>query len=77
MGSAGEQPATSLDNRSKRCELCRCGKDEFNPGAQLFFTPLVQAMRLMIHLGETVPDGAGDMAYHISAGEPHNDSAHQ
>ncbi|CAL5218914.1 g660 [Coccomyxa viridis] len=45
-----------------------CGRDEFNPRAQLFFTPLVQAMRLMIHLGETVPEGADELAYHISAG---------
>ena len=50
-----------------RC--CRCAKDEFNPKAQLFLTPLVQAMRLMIHLGETVPEGAAELAYHISAGE--------
>ena len=49
---------------------CRCAKDEFNPKAQLFLTPLVQAMRLMIHLGETVPEGADELAYHISAGEP-------
>ena len=62
------------DDRPPRHALCarlscRCGKDEFNPRAQLFFTPLVQAMRLMIHLGETVPDGADELAYHISAGK--------
>lgn len=37
---------------------CRCAKDEFNPRGQLFFTPLVQAMRVLIHLGETVPESA-------------------
>ena len=49
---------------------CRCARDEFNPKAQLFLTPLVQAMRLMIHLRETVPEGADELAYHISAGVP-------
>ena len=43
---------------SKGPLCCRCAKDEFNPKAQLFLTPLVQAMRVMIHLGETVPEGA-------------------
>lgn len=47
----------------------RCAKDEFNPRAQLFFTPLVQAMRMIIHLGETVPEAFNDDAavYRISA----------
>ncbi len=48
--------------------LGRCGKDEFNPRGQLFFTPLVQAMRMIIHLGETVPEATDQLVYHISAG---------
>jgi hypothetical protein len=36
---------------------CRCGKDEFNIRGQLFFKPLIQAMRMLIHLGELVPEG--------------------
>ena len=46
----------------------RCGSSEFSPGGQLFFTPLVQALRTMLHLGETVPEGYAGSAYHISAG---------
>ncbi len=46
----------------------RCGASEFSPGGQLFFTPLVQALRTMLHLGETVPEGYAGAAFHISAG---------
>ena len=35
--------------------LCRCRNDEFNPHGQLFFTPLIQAMRMIVHFGETLP----------------------
>ena len=51
-----------------RCvRSCRCGGTEFNANGQLFFQPLLQAMRIMIHFGETVPDNLGP-AYHLSAG---------
>lgn len=49
------------------CQQRRCAKDEFNPRGQLFFTPLVQAMRMIIHLGETVPDTVANVVFRISA----------
>lgn len=36
--------------------MCRCKSTEFNPHGQLFFTPLVQAMRMIVHFGETLPE---------------------
>lgn len=48
--------------------MSRCARDEFSPGGQLFFTPLAQALRMMLHLGETAPDGYVGSAYHIGAG---------
>lgn len=46
---------------------CRCKDNEFNANGQLFFQPLLQAMRTMIHLGETLPDTV-QHPYHVSAG---------
>ena len=34
----------------------RCQANEFNERGQLFMTPLIQAMRTIVHLGETVPE---------------------
>lgn len=48
-------------------DLYRCQKTEFNPNGQLFFQPMLQAMRVMIHLGETLPDDIKD-AYQLSGG---------
>lgn len=45
---------------------CRCKSDEFNANGQLFFQPLLQAMRTMIHLGETLPDSMTN-SFQISA----------
>lgn len=45
----------------------RCKDDEFNENGQLFFQPLLQAMRIMIHFGETMPDSMTDF-YQISPG---------
>ena len=36
--------------------ICRCKSTEFNPHGQLFFNPLVQAMRMIVHFGETLPE---------------------
>ena len=36
--------------------LHRCKPTEFNPNGQLFFNPLVQAMRMIVHFGETLPE---------------------
>ena len=41
---------------AKICMMCRCKSNEFNPHGQLFFTPLVQAMRMIVHFGETLPE---------------------
>ena len=62
-----------VDKKPCSVGLCRCARDEFNPRGQLFFTPLIQAMRMIIHLGETVPetlnpDGSPTAVYRISAG---------
>ena len=38
-----------------RC-LHRCKSTEFNPNGQLFFNPLVQSMRMIVHFGETLPE---------------------
>lgn len=46
---------------------CRCKDNEFNANGQLFFQPLLQAMRIMIHFGETMPDSMTDF-YQISGG---------
>ncbi len=34
----------------------RCQASEFSERGQLFMTPLIQAMRTIVHLGETVPE---------------------
>lgn len=41
---------------SKCVSLGRCKSTEFNPNGQLFFTSLVQAMRMIVHFGETLPE---------------------
>lgn len=41
---------------AKVCALNRCKPTEFNPNGQLFFNPLVQAMRMIVHFGETLPE---------------------
>lgn len=46
---------------------CRCKSTEFNANGQLFFQPLLQAMRIMMHFGETLPDSV-TASYQISAG---------
>ena len=46
---------------------CRCKADEFNEYGQLFFNPLIQAMRMIVHFGETLPAGTVD-PYHLSGG---------
>ncbi|KAL3138646.1 hypothetical protein ABBQ32_006406 [Trebouxia sp. C0010 RCD-2024] len=33
-----------------------CKSTEFNPNGQLFFNPLVQSMRMIVHFGETLPE---------------------
>ena len=45
----------------------RCAADEFNEYGQLFFNPLIQAMRMIVHFGETLPEGTPG-AYGFSAG---------
>lgn len=44
----------------------RCNSTEFNANGQLFFQPLLQAMRIMVNFGETLPDSSTD-SYQISA----------
>lgn len=34
----------------------RCNSTQFNPHGQLFFNPLVQSMRMIVHFGETLPE---------------------
>ena len=34
----------------------RCQASEFSERGQLFMTPLIQALRTIVHLGETVPE---------------------
>ena len=36
--------------------LYRCNSTQFNPHGQLFFNPLVQSMRMIVHFGETLPE---------------------
>ncbi|KAK9808763.1 hypothetical protein WJX72_003174 [[Myrmecia] bisecta] len=44
-----------------------CKDGEYNRNGQLFFTPLIQAMRMIIHFGETMP---GDMDPKANLGQP-------
>ena len=42
----------------------RCKADEFSTGGQLFFTPFIASLRLLIHFGETMPASVPN-PYHI------------
>ncbi|DBA70944.1 TPA: hypothetical protein ACH3X2_011387 [Trebouxia sp. C0005] len=33
-----------------------CNSTQFNPHGQLFFNPLIQSMRMIVHFGETLPE---------------------
>ena len=59
------QKSSAAKDSVKTPLLCRCKKSEFNAHGQLFFQPMLQAMRTMIHLGETLPDDIKN-AYQLS-----------
>ncbi|KAK9843640.1 hypothetical protein WJX81_000756 [Elliptochloris bilobata] len=44
-----------------------CQASEFSERGQLFHTPLIQALRTVMHLGETVPEAEQSKDFHISA----------
>lgn len=48
------------------CLMARCNSTEFNANGQLFFQPLLQAMRIMANFGETLPDSSTE-SYQLPA----------
>ncbi len=62
VGSNGQRALVVSDGvvRSRPWVVCRSAHAGERPGRQLFFTPLSQALRLVIHLGEPLPPDALD-----------------